>query len=199
MLLCMPLFAQRAKKREINWDELRFQWYYKFNLQPKYPGKINGDTEGNMNWLQFDTSRIYVVRGRNRKYFSLFQYGIVYPNLLYCALDSNCSTNDYFNPADTVGFSTFWASLTYKNYVRYFSSGNWRGHFITVTSINSIVSPDAQKRRFRIVCSNGRGDGTTGDIIILEIYNRGAHWYTGRRRFIKGSSVSFIKHVRVQI
>ena len=125
---------QKMLRRQLfaHWSEV--SKYSKFN------GVISSDTTHGSIFIQFDSNRIYLF-AKAVNYADLFTTGLLSPQMIYCALDSNCIPHD-----------AEWAVTDLNGKPISHSLYGWTGNAISIGHIELLtnVKSKSTQRRFEI-------------------------------------------------
>ena len=178
-----------------------FNRVYKKMSFEKYANKIIRDTVNDFTYFQFDSTRIYLDNtpidgNKGLKYIGLVESGLLYPTIIFCALDKSCSPRQdsiqkMIFHKDTliyteqyIGFDKDWLKKKY----------GWTGNKIYLSNIKEL--PYLEKSNTRVFELEHKiyHGGPTDAYYYIEITNDLAKKKTSLPDFVKGARLTFIEH-----
>jgi hypothetical protein len=171
-------------------DSIKISNVFKYHYNPiiftKYSGHIYTGTAKEDFYIQNDSIRVYLT-GNTKKYKSIFTSGLIYGQLIYCALDTNCKPveQDIFIHDRNTG------KISYED------SYGWTGHSIKIDSIQLLENAHSNpsQRRFKLwVDPNKFKNSYFYNIIFIELTNKKANRSTEFENFVDGACTTFIKN-----
>jgi hypothetical protein len=178
-----------------------FKRVYSIEKFERFSDNIIKDTFKDYTYFQFDSARIYLknnlLTGIERKSISaLFEYGILTPTIIFCALDSLCrpfkdSSAQMITEGKTRYFSGKYrvSDSTYS-----FAEYGWNGLQINISDIEELKYLNKKNTRVYKLEQRFYKGHWNDAFFLFEITNDSANSKTSSTDFVKGGRLTFIKH-----